>query len=345
MNHPPDYYKNLITQFLERKVTDEQIDELHQWLQLDPLHHVWFDEINQEFQNEKVQQHFTREKVEQAWLRFQGRIQDEDSIQSNVAEKESAVIELPIRKMKHLSFLKIAASFTLLFVTAALLYKLFPAGTNITTEKITVFNAPSKTTHIILPDSTLVWLNANSTLEYPENFGVKERRVKLQGEAFFDVRKKGNQNFVVETDQLWIRVKGTRFNVSAYHDEDANTTLEEGKVELLINGDSNPYNLTPGDQVTVKRNEGKITRQKVDPSNYTAWKEAELVFDNVPLSEIILKLENRFKVRVEISEEIAQRERLTMKITNETIEEILELIELSSRLHYIKNENQITIYE
>lgn len=345
MNQPPDYYKHLIIQFLERKVTDDQIDELHQWLKQDSLHHTWFDQINETFQNEKVQHHFTKERVEKAWSLFQERIHEQNPIDSKVVKTEISNTEPPDQKSRYLSFLKVAASLTLLFVASALLYKLLPEMSGDTTDKITVFNAPSKTTHITLPDSTQVWLNANSTLEYPENFGMKERRVKLQGEAFFDVRKKGNQNFIVETDQLSVRVKGTRFNVRAYHNEDANTTLEEGKVELLINGDTNPYDLTPGEQVTVKRHDRKITRQKVDPSNYTAWKEAELIFDNAPLSEIILKLENRFKVEIEITEEIAQRERLTMKVTNETIEEILELIELSSRLHYIKNDNQITIYE
>jgi ferric-dicitrate binding protein FerR (iron transport regulator) len=150
---------------------------------------------------------------------------------------------------------------------------------------------------------------------------------------------------LVKTDQISIRVKGTKFNVRAYEGEDANTTLEEGKVELTVSGQDQTYSMRPGDQITVAKKEQKITFQKVNPANFSAWKEDTLVFDNTPLSQIILKLENRYKVKIVIDQALAERERLTMTISQESIDEILEMIQLSSRLNYRKEKNHIVIYE
>ncbi len=336
MHQPPDYFKALIIRFLEKSITDNETDELYQWLQRDRLHLEWFDRYNERFQNTKVLNHFTPEKVDAAWKRFQERIGHENDFEPGRS----------IAVSKRFPLLRIAASVALLLAAFAFYWKLSFTTSHQAPGKTIVVDSPvQKRAHITLPDSTMVWLNANSTLEYGHDFGSADRIVKLNGEAFFDVRKKARQDFIVRTDHVSIRVEGTRFNISAYQGEDANTTLEEGKVELFIDGEPGPYALTPGDQVIVKRYERKITLKKVDPSNFTAWKEAALVFDNTPLSEIILKLENRFKVEIDVADEIARRERLTMKVTSETIDEILEMIELSSRLHYTKNENHILIYD
>jgi ferric-dicitrate binding protein FerR (iron transport regulator) len=166
----------------------------------------------------------------------------------------------------------------------------------------------------------------------------------LTGEAFFDVRKNEKQNFIVKTAQLSVRVKGTRFNVRAYEGEESKTTLEEGEVELFL-PDEKVYQMAPGDQITVNDKERKVIVEKVNPANYSAWKEEEIIFDNTPLSEIILKLENRYKVDIDINDVIANRERLTMTIHQESMEEILEMIQLSSRLKWKKINNKILIYE
>jgi transmembrane sensor len=335
MNQPDQYIKELIVKFLNKEASDEEIDSLLLWLKEDEQNRHYFDEVNETFQASTVLRQFNPEKIGNAWNRVAGKIE---------AEKEIKITHTTISK-RYYNFLRIAASVSIVFVASLVLWKYFYGPATIGSEKVVVHNPQSRNTHIELPDGTQVWLNTNSTLEYASDFGKNVREVVLKGEAFFDVRKKQQQNFIVKTDQVSIRVKGTRFNVRAYEGEDSNTTLEEGKVEITVQGQQQTYAMKPGDQITVANKEQKIIFQKVNPSNFSAWKEDTLVFDNTPLSDIILKLENRFKVKIVIDRTIAERERLTMTIAHESIDEILEMIQLSSQLNYRKEKNYILIYE
>jgi transmembrane sensor len=334
MFHPDKHVRDLISRFLDKKCTDEEIDELYQWIVEHDSHREYFDRVNESFQTQKVLDQFNPEKIDVAWQKFSLRLQEENQ----VTHKHKIISK------GYYNFLRIAASVSLLVISSFLIYKIFlhhPAGP----EKVVVHNPQSRNTYILLPDSTMVWLNANSTIEYAEDFGLKSREVTLKGEAFFDVTKREKMNFIVRTEEVSVRVKGTRFNVRAYQGEDIKTTLEEGKVELLLKGDETVYDMDPGDQVTVKKDARSITVSKVNTSNYTAWKEEELIFDNTKLSEIILKLENKYKVKISIDSALAERERLTMTIEQESIDEILEMIQLSSHLHVKRERDQIIIYE
>ena len=196
-----------------------------------------------------------------------------------------------------------------------------------------------------MPDSSTVWLNANSTLEYTNEFGNTTREVTLKGEAFFDV-KKDHKAFIVKTDKIQVHVKGTRFNVEAYKkNATVKTTLEEGKVELHVDGSDKFFTMTPGDQIILNTQLNDVVVKKVNPLDVSAWKEDRLVFDNTPLSEVIAKLENRYKVNIKIDSKQALRERLSMTIEQEDIEEVLDLIKLSSRLQIKMEGNEIVLYE
>jgi transmembrane sensor len=335
MNHPDKYIKDLILRFLNKEASDDEISELLYWLKLDEKNRQYFDEVNETFQTNTVLGNFTPEKVDSSWQQVAKRIEEDNEIK----------LARTTISTRYYNFLRVAASISIVFIASFVLWRYYYQQSEGVLSKAIVHNSLGRNTQILLPDSTLVWLNTNSTLQYNSNFGESTREVTLHGEAFFDVRKKKGQNFIVKTDQLSIRVKGTKFNVRAYEGEDANTTLEEGKVELTISGQDQTYSMRPGDQITVANKEQKIIFQKVNPSNFSAWKEDTLVFDNTPLSQIIVKLENRYKVKIIIDQVLAERERLTMTISQETIDEILEMIQLSSRLSYRKEKNHILIYE
>ena len=208
-----------------------------------------------------------------------------------------------------------------------------------------VRNAEGTNTRIVLPDNSVVWLNTNSSLEYPPAFGNTAREVTLKGEAFFDIEK-GSKPFIVKTGNVQVHVKGTRFNVQAYKEEDSvKTTLEEGRVELHIKGKDSFYVMNPGDQITLNTKVNDVVLRKVNPSNFSAWKEERLVFENTRLADIAARIENRYKVKISIAPSIGYRERLTMTIEHETLDEVLEMIRLSSRLKIKKDNNEITFYE
>lgn len=151
------------------------------------------------------------------------------------------------------------------------------------------------TYQVTLPDDTKVWLNAASTLTYPQQFGPHERRVILSGEAYFDVSPNKHKPFRVESRGQEIEVVGTAFNVSAYPDEEeAKTTLVEGAVRLAANREN--VTLKPGQQGTLTT--GTIRVEAVDVAPYVGWKDNEFVFDGIALPDAMKQLSRWYDMEV-----------------------------------------------
>lgn len=151
---------------------------------------------------------------------------------------------------------------------------------------------------VILPDSTQVWLNAGSTLTYPVRFAGQNRTVKLLGEAFFDVKHDVKRPFIVSMEEEFVKVLGTSFNVSAYAGESSVTTLEDGKVELVRDG--NRQFLMPDEQATWLN--GKYVVNKVNTQQFTSWKDGWFIFHDVRLDEILRQLSKWYNVEVDLKD-------------------------------------------
>ncbi len=158
-----------------------------------------------------------------------------------------------------------------------------------------------KTSEIILPDGTHVYLNAGSRLIYPDFFADKTREVFLVGEAHFDVEHNEKQPFVVQTTDIRVRVLGTQFNVSAYpSDNIIETVLTTGKVRLEQNNSgmfSQTTDLVPGQLAAFNKTERTTRVKEVDIENYTLWKDGLLKFESTDLSRVVKKLERYFDIR------------------------------------------------
>ncbi len=145
---------------------------------------------------------------------------------------------------------------------------------------------------ITLEDSTVVWLNSESQLVYPDAFGVEERRVKVIGEAYFKVAKDEKKPFYVETGEQVVRVYGTEFNVRSYPEEyTIETTLVEGSIALARK--DNPQNnilLTPGRQVQLNKETQEATVRPVQTDVVTSWRKGKFVFENQTLEQIMRDL-------------------------------------------------------
>ncbi|MFR8356941.1 MAG: FecR domain-containing protein [Parabacteroides sp.] len=150
---------------------------------------------------------------------------------------------------------------------------------------------PGQRARVLLADGTEVWLNANSTLRYPERFNLKQREVELQGEAFFEVEKNKEKPFVVKTSKMDIQVTGTKFNVSAYEAETYFvTSLVEGAVSVSCENDRNrTFSLRPQQQIIVSDSSSKVAL--FENTDFLSWREGVFVFDDMLLTDIIKKLD------------------------------------------------------
>ena len=159
---------------------------------------------------------------------------------------------------------------------------------------------------LTLSDGTRVWLNSETSIQYPVAFGAKERRVFVQGEAYFEVAKDANKPFTVQFMSSSVTVLGTSFNIRAYPEEKrSQTTLAEGSVRIYSPGSS--MLLKPGEQAEVSALSGEMVKQEVEVKNFTSWKDGRFVFEQQPLEDIMRTLERWYDIRVIFEDEGAKR--------------------------------------
>lgn len=193
-----------------------------------------------------------------------------------------------------------------------------------------------------LPDGTQVWLNAGSKLSYPITFDHQKcREITLNGEGFFKVHKDKRFPFIVKMNGMDIRVTGTTFNVRAYNDESHVTVaLVEGSV--ILGKQMNHSNifetidtLHPMEVAVLNKKTNKMDfSTKDDLTKYTAWTQGRLVFDNDPIQTVIDKLEKLYNIRVEVRDKQLLSYRFTATFTNESLDQTLKIIKLSSPVSY-----------
>jgi len=201
-----------------------------------------------------------------------------------------------------------------------------------------VFSSVDAITKVLLPDSTIVWLNHSSSLRYPVVFDKKYRKVDLIGEGYFEVASNVRRPFVVNAGDIDIVAVGTSFNVMAYPEENRiETSLIEGKVEIWqSSGTKNTTicEMKPEDMVVYYRESGEVATRTIRDDRYFSWKEGKLVFTAEPMSEVVTKLSRWFNVDIEISDPAVADLTLTATFINESLISALDLIAKVSPVDY-----------
>lgn len=203
---------------------------------------------------------------------------------------------------------------------------------------------------LALPDGTTVSLNAGSVLIYPDKFNGNGRNVYLSGEGFFNVAKDESKPFVVKTSRMDITALGTSFNVHAYPGSGRMVaTLNSGKITVADNSEKDPslYVLTPDQQIECDLSSGEVTRRVIDAGEVSGWRDGNIYFHSMQLSQIIPSLERRFGVDIRVNAEINQQECYTLKFqNNEGLEYILSvLMSASDGYMYSIEDTIINIYK
>ena len=206
-----------------------------------------------------------------------------------------------------------------------------------TKETITVTSAPGMVTQTVLPDGSEVWLNALSSLTYPQRFTEKDRTVQLSGEAYFKVVSDKKHRFNVETPRnMVVSAYGTEFNVNAYESEtNYEVTLANGHIEVSSGiGPKATEVLVVDEKAVLHVETGNIHVVTAHTYVETAWKDGKMVFRREKLDKIAEKLSRRFGVDIRLEGNRLKGYEYTATFTDETLEDILDLLKRSAPITY-----------
>ncbi|UII27181.1 DUF4974 domain-containing protein [Fulvivirga maritima] len=212
----------------------------------------------------------------------------------------------------------------------------------------TIIQAPTGSkSYVLLPDSSEVWLNAGSKITFDSQFGISNRKVILDGEAFFDVEK-DEVPFQVFTSKYDVKVLGTAFNIRAYKDDNAVvTTLVRGSLSInnIITAKGRKSALLePGDRLTLKKDSRTAIVEKGANVNLeTSWKDGWLTISSESLGELAKKLERLYDVQISFEREELKNYRYTGKIKQLSLEQVLKALALTSPVKFDISEKTVTI--
>lgn len=198
-----------------------------------------------------------------------------------------------------------------------------------------VIASPGSRVHFTLPDQTEVWLNSGSKLEFPLNLNQQDqRKVKLYGQGYFNVKHDAKHPFFVETEILSVKALGTSFDVSSYsEDEQISSTLEEGSIALFNLQGVEVARLFPGQKVVLDKKTKELVVKNVDTALSTSWKDGKLIFRNTSLSEVTIQLERWFNCKIHLDPHLLNSDLMySATIQDETLGEVLKMIEISTRI-------------
>lgn len=230
-----------------------------------------------------------------------------------------------------------------------------------------VYSPRGQRTELTLPDNTKVWLNSGSSLRYPANFNKKNRNVKIEGEAFFEVEKNPAKPFIVNTGEVKVKVYGTSFNIKAFPDEQyIETTLIKGKLSVMPHKVKKEIFLSPNEKCIYKKTEKKVVmyeqtdtvaptktkkparqiekqpkekhriviEKNIDPEEEKVWKDGRLIFKNEPFGKLAIKLERWFNVKIHFEDEEIKQYKYTGAFEKETVNQAMEALHFSSQQSY-----------
>ncbi len=316
--------EQLLVRFLMKQCSAEELKSIDRWVAADPAHADWLYEMEHLWSLKDELRFSDEQEIKRSYRRFLSRV------------SRRALPDTKGKRWRISAFLKYAAAIVLAGLLAVNGYDLLRSkrpSLAMNTIEVPVGQRAS----LLLSDGTKVWLNAGSTLSYPSAFGEKNRPVSLIGEAFFEVAHDADKPFVVQSDRMYVEVKGTKFCMKTYPEERAIVTLAEGSVQVSSVDTDYQVMLKPNEQVSYSEQEGWILTENVDTELTRSWIHGELYFVEQPLSEITKSLERRFGVRIRIRDPLSSDDTYTCHFREtDSLERVLFLLKETRQLDYRK---------
>lgn len=207
---------------------------------------------------------------------------------------------------------------------------------------IVVTTGMGEHSRVSLPDGTALTLNAQTTVRY--NLADGKRQVSIDGEAFFEVARDPEHPFVVTANGMTVTCLGTSFDVRNYSDEsNISVVLRDGKVR--VNARDADLTMEPGSRVLMDRQTFALSKHTVTPSDYTAWLNGEIKYNDQTLEEIAAELSRNYNIDLVITSDELKQERFTGYLGRSSLRNILDVLCLASDMSYhVDNDTMVYIY-
>ena len=299
---------HLIEKILSGTATAREQRAFQRWLQEDARHPPIFEEL------------------QQAWNRLPQRF---DPLLA-YEKLQGELVPTRNRPRRGWRYNGVAAALVLLLVAGGLFYsyrteiinQLHPVA------YCSVSVSPGSRQQVQLTDGTKIYLNAGSQLRYPTRFRPDQRQVFLKGEGYFEVTPDPARPFLIQSGGLITRVLGTSFNLQAYPEDGAHrVTVVSGSVQVSHPTTAQHTVLQPGEQAVYSAKEQVLTRVSVpDASVSSAWTDGTLMFDNTPLPEVIMVLNRKYDVHIQLANERLNNCRIFGSFKRPSLETTLEVV-------------------
>ncbi|MGE5448113.1 MAG: FecR family protein [Bacteroidales bacterium] len=319
----------IIKKYLSGDSSEKEQETLLDWVRHED-HRAEFEAVKNEWQQEVIHQAIPMQ-YEQSWNNIQ------------VAILGNTQVSLQ-RAQRTLYLFRIAAILVVLLLIPSLVFFYTQKKEDTPLTYTTVTADLGQISKVLLPDSSVIWINSGSTIKYNNRFSASNRDIDLVGEAFFKVHKNKELPLIVNSQDLNVKVLGTEFCVSSYPEENTiHVILEKGKVELSsdINDDFR-QEMKPGEMAIYNKEKKSLSLSTVNTGLYTSWKDGMINIYNLPLSELVIKLERRYNQKFIVDEAIKNLP-YTFTIKNEDLHSVLRLMEKITPVDAIQKGNIIEL--
>lgn len=328
-----DTANDWITGYLTNSLTPEETQSLQEWLNASEENRKYFSDMQEVWiaaSDETEDSSFNKDKAYQLFLKQIGA-----TPQQGINKRKAFQLR---------PWMYAAAMIIVVFICGTIA---FQSGKSVIRNQLTQISieAPyGSKTKLYLPDGTLVWLNAGSKMSYAQDFGINERTLDLSGEAYFEVIKNEEMPFKVHTEELDVKVLGTKFNFRNYKDDlEAKVCLLEGKVAL--NTREKETILHPDQQALLDKKTGKLSVSGTKAAYSAEWTNDRLYFDEVLLSDIIKELERSYDVKITVADDTLNTIRFygNFRKREQSIQEIMDVLSSTDKMTYTMNGKNIVI--
>lgn len=331
---------NLLAAYIAGELEGPQVTEIEKWIRKDKENLHLYQELKHLYDFPPRSGAPGNFNKDDSFQQLTDRIRREYDVRTSVTFDERAKsVKFPYGRV----FWRVAAILVLGMVSYLAIDRLQPVKQGAETATITKSNQRGQKSKLQLPDGTVVWLNAESKLQYPEVFKGTLRKVYLEGEAFFDVKHNPERPFIIDLNGGNVKVLGTSFNVRVYPgDEEIETTVLTGKVSFQSEG-AESSDILPGEQVIYSKPNKVLIKQPIDTGEIVAWTKGELRFKDESLKDVVKELERWFNVKINARNKKVLKCRITANFNNKSLEEILKNIKVILPIDFELKDNKVEL--